>query len=398
MKRRDQGISNAWSFLLGFVILTVVVPGVLIGPARAVRIIGSAVSNTIVERPVAVGTDVPDHALPVVDLHISNNELVFRSVHYPIVSENMGDRTVVHFDTAGGSPFGPFNTLLIKEPAADLLSGTLALWVAGRMSVPIVSHRLIFLQQDGQDVGLREMAEVVDRKFEQYRNVSDLEVDVFRVKEDIVPGTDPWKDIAHWDTRAANGPAIEQFNKLLTLLNDTLIEPADRRNEMASLMDEEAFDHYCAAMFMLGVTRETPARTVIVLDPRIGKFIPVLVEAPLVPATDVRAGNDGWDLLTKRLLEVADRRKERDRLVQEAIASLHRSGEFDEKVSEFSHLVSPSIKNPGKSRRPLFSMQGAAAGGLEWGTEDLQRRVSEYWNNTVPVVSSQAAGVEPIVP
>ncbi len=399
MKRRDKGISNAWSFLLGFVILTVVVPGVLIGPARAVRLIGSAVSSTILQTPsqpeevVAGGQQ-----LPIVDIADPGTELVINDIHFPIRSiGTAGDRTIIEIDSSSRTPFGPFTKLVIESPGADLLGGPLALWIAGRIGVPIPFHTLVQLHRDGSDVGVHQLKEYVDHTFERDRNLTGSDVNVVRVKDGLDPEIDPWGSTDHWDL-PADGDAAKQFTSLIEVINDSLITPADRRSQMELLIEVDAFNAFHAAAFMLGATREDPASMVLVLDPRTLKYYPVLTDAPLVPSADGTIAGEGY-LIEKRMMAISDWRSQRDGLVKDALQEIHASGAFDRKLTALSGSVRPSAKAVGNSRRPLFSMQGSASSaGLQWSADDIRKRVAAHWDRILPVVSGGTIPSDPVTP
>ncbi len=391
MKRRDQGISNAWSFLLGFVILTIVVPGVLIGPAKAIRMIASAVSGTVMQHSDPDVEVKKEHQLKVIELRSKEQELIYNTVHFPIELED-DDRNgiLVNFRSQAITPFPPYEQIVLRAPGDELLEGTLALWIAGGMGVPIPQHELIYLRRDGNDAGIHELSEYVSASFELYRNISNGPVTVIRPKSDLEPAIDPWASLDHWElSMAQNEDAKKSFGSLIGILNDSLISNADRRIALDLVIDVESFNRYHACTLVLGVNDRSQMQMALVLNPRTAKFYPVLMKGILLPASDEVIISTELDLLAQRMLAISDWRVQRDDLVKEALQQLHVNGSFQKKADDLAEHIGPSLTTVGRSRKPLFSMsdQAGSAASLEWSAGDLTTRVASYWDRTMPVVS-----------
>lgn len=383
--RRDQGISSAWSFLLGFVLLTIIVPGVLLGPARAVRIIASAVSSTIMQgtSPTA-SVKAQEHRLPMVELRMDDGQLIHDHVSYDVeMEEDQNGIVVAHKNSTA---FGPFEKIRFTTPRADLLSGMLANWIAGRIGVPVPWKDLVYLRKNGRDAGIHEVTEVVASTYEDHRNIGEAPVAVF------ISGTtgDPWQGAENWDPNGADDAARRQLNELITLVNDTTSPPVDLRERATAVMDVEAFIRYYAALQVLGVGEGGQVRQALVLGPRTGLFYPVLLDAPLVP--EENTGIAYQDRLEARLMSISEHRSERDRMVREAITELHAGGAFEQRVDELAAQVAPSLVSVGATRRPLFSMQDVdhSASSLQWSADALRSRVTSYWDRSLPAVAAPA--------
>jgi hypothetical protein len=379
MKKRDQGISSAWSFLLGVVLFTLVVPGVLLGPARSVRLIVSAVSGTLAQggsqRPAAALS----HELPVIEL-LPEGFLVRNGVRYPMeVERTAAGEEVIRSITAEDRPFEPYERILLAPPSTDILGGQLALWIAGRMGVPVPASELVYLIRDGSDAGIHEVFEFVDGSFEQYRNISDARVAVYAPAS----GThEAWSEVANWQVRGKEDrEATARLGTLIVALNDTTISNAERRRQLEILLDVDAFLRYLATMQMLRADG-TEAQMALVDNPRIQRFYPVLTYAPLVPVITDEAAGPKDDPLARALLSVSDWRSERDRLVAQGLRELHVSGQFMQQLDAMAGQVAPSLATSSVAgRRPLFSMRDAdlSAATLQWSADGLRSRVTSHW-------------------
>src|SRR5690606_14276690 len=133
-------------------------PGVLIGPAHAIRIIASAIAGTVMQGASTDATEFPVHQLPVVDLQLKDGLLMYEGVRFPIEHQPFGNGHEIRSVAEGNSPFGPFDRFTITRPRnADVIGGTLANWIAGRMGVAVPYKSLVQFQLDGDDAGIHEV-------------------------------------------------------------------------------------------------------------------------------------------------------------------------------------------------------------------------------------------------
>src|SRR5690606_37142607 len=159
----------------------------------------------------------------------------------------------------GNSPFGAIDRFTITRPRnSDVIGGTLANWVAGRMGVAVPYKRLVQLQTDGDDAGIHEVTEAVTGEYEMDRNLTGSSVAVFLSdRSQNTEGKDPWRDRSHWTAVGLEDEeAAERFGELIAILNDSLITMAERRAQLEALIDAEAFNLYHAAIRVLGVPAE----------------------------------------------------------------------------------------------------------------------------------------------
>jgi hypothetical protein len=404
MKRRDQGISQAWSVLLGFVLLTVVVPGVLIGPARAVRIIASAVSGTVMQgtSPVAVTTG--EHQLPMVDIDLSEGHIVHEGVHYSMeVEQKEGNELMIRLHAPDNSPFGPYERITVSPPrTADMLGGSLALWVAGRMGVPVPYKELVYLRMDGDDAGVHEVTELVSEEFERYRHISDGPVEVMIAAHHDETGAtvDPWRDVAHWRLMGEDRGAGRKLNELIGVLNDTIMDNAPRRQRLEEMIDVEAFIRSLSTLHVLGAEGHSGVRMAMVMNPRTDRYYPVLIAAPLVPIEQDGSPVREASLLSQRLMAIDDWRMQRDQMTRQALQELQAGEVFTQRLDRISAQVAPSLATAGKTSRALFSMRDPdhSAGALQWSSGDLRSRVTAHWDRLSMALAVEAPATHSPVP
>jgi hypothetical protein len=380
MKRRDQGISSAWSFLLGIALLTVVVPGVLIGPARAVRIIASAVSSTVMQGATPNSAQQAADPAPVVpgaDLRTAEGVLVVDGVRHAVEVERPGDAHVLRFKHPEFAPFGPYTLLDLHADAVPVLLGDqLANWIAGRMGVAVPWSHLLQLELDGRSEGLHRMAERLVPEFEQYRHIHSETVPLFLPTNN----DDPWRSVDAWTTMAATATEQALLADLLRVLNDTILPVGTRREHLERLVDVDGFIRLAAALDMVGASQHAGVRVALVLGPRTGRFYPVLDRTPLVPTEAAVEG--GIKRLLAPFMAVQAWRTQRDELVRQALLDFHSNGAFHARMDELAKLVRPAPVVSGQRRRPLFSGTdpGLGAAELQWSAEDLRSRVVAHWD------------------
>lgn len=337
MRKRDEGISSAWSFLGGTIILLIVVPGVLIGPARAVRIIGSTVSSTLLQNtqpPAAMAARVQERpTLPLVK--VDEDLLEFEGLRYPVSIES----DVITFNGEEAFPFGPYRKITIKEVKGNVeATSPLALWIAGRIGVPVIYQELVYAEIDGGSAEVAVISEAIDGSFEKYRNAAEVEVPVVTV--------DPF------DLPAANvhGGAVKSFNKFSQVVIDTTMAAADMRSKLDTLLDVDAFLNLYAALEIAGARAGSNYRYALVQSPRTEKFYPVLTAAAIMPLA-----NEGKDHMAERLLSIAEWRSRYDRKIAEGIELLRDDAALMKKLDDLSSGAAPVQAAVGGARRKLFA-------------------------------------------
>jgi hypothetical protein len=373
MRKRDEGISSAWSFLFGTIILLIVVPGVLIGPARAVRIIASTFTSAVFQGtipPAAAAANVQERpTLPLVQL--DGQDLVYDGLQYPISID--GDR--ISFTAVDELPFGPYRNITIKEVQKnDEATSSIALWIAGRVGVPTAFQELVYLERDGDDAVVAVLSEEVDASFERYRNAAETDVPVL-VFDPFEPGS-----------AGTEGAAAEKMKEVTGTVMDTMMDPAAMRTQLDSVLDVDAFLDLYAALQIAG-SRDSRYRYAMVLSPRTNKFYPVLMNASLMPAEQIKER----DLLWERLFSVAEWRSRYENKIAEGLDLLRDDPSLQEKLNELSSGAAPVEVAAGGARRKLFSGGGDIAIVTTGNSEEpLADRLRSHWERIRVPPTTQA--------
>jgi len=356
--------------LLGFAIA--------LGPSRAARIAGAAASNVLVD---GFAEQPGEHRIPVIDLRIDpvaldslnadlpwsgganqKARLIGNGVEHKVRFRYRGMYTPSHF--LGGkksfrlsmkrsNPWAPYRRVNVINPKAhNLVNNHMAAWVAGSMGVPVPMDEMVFARINGKDIGVMELYEQVDGDFERNRHLWPKQVPVY--KGDFPPitgrtlskGRTLWADAAHWEysSKADSTIAHDKLVRLVAALQKDTLPIAAHRDSIAALLDVDAWLRYEAALLVINTTHVDQYHNQwLVLNPRTGRFYPVLWDALMLfapPGEPLYYVNDAMSWWTLRIPEW---RLQRDRYVREAMQRLHRDGEFNRQLDAVVERIGPSV-------------------------------------------------------
>ncbi len=376
---RRFGIAGlAAMMLIGAVLVSLIVFAIMLGPARAASIAAAAALNTTVD---GLAEDPGPHRIPMLDLVVdpagmdslqrdlpwsggANVRALLRenSIDHKVKFRYRGVFTPSHF--LGGkksfrlamkstNPWSPYRRVNVINPKAfNMVNDHMAAWVAGTMGVPVPMNEMVYVRINGEDQGVMELFEQVDGDFERNRHLAQHEVPVYKgdypsITDHSLPkGRTLWQNAAHWEyaSDADSTIAHAKLVKLVAaLVKDTLSLEA-HRDSIAALIDVDAFLRYHAALVVINsIHVDQYHNQWLVLDPRTGRFYPVLWDALMMFAPADEGLYSVHDALEWWMLRVPDWRLQRDRYVYEALLELQLQGSFDARLNTVIDRISPSV-------------------------------------------------------
>lgn len=410
--------------LLGFAIA--------FGPSRAARIAGAAAANVLVD---GFAEHPGPHGIPVIDLRVDPAALHKLQADLPwsggdavkaVLTENgvehkarfryRGAYTPSHF--LGGkksfrlsmkrsNPWAPYRRLNVINPKAhNLVNNHLAAWVAGSMGVPVPMDEMVFARINGEDIGVMELFEQVDGDFERNRHLGVSEVPVYKgdyptiARRELPKGRTLWADADHWayTSDADSAEARAKLVRLIAALEKDSLPTSAHRDSIAALIDVDAWLRYEAALLVINSTHiDQYHNQWLVLNPRTGRFYPVLWDALLMfapPAEPIYYVNDAMSWWTFRIPEW---RLQRDRYAYRTMQRLQREGEFARRMDEVIERIRPSVladrnkfgnvtlEPEDVHRVSLLHVIGSIAG--------LRSACAQHWERTLSRMERQAVTV-----
>lgn len=367
---RIAGIAIVLFSLLGFAIA--------LGPSRAARIAGAAAANVLIdgfaERPV-------HHRIPVLELRVAPQDLDslqadlpwsggeavkalllehgvehkarfrYRGAYTP--SHFLGGKKSFRLSLKRGNPWSPYRRVNVVNPKAhNLVNNHMAAWVAGSMGVPVPMDEMVFVRINDEDIGVMELFEQVDGDFERNRHLGVTEVPVYKgdypaiTRRELPKGRTLWADAAHWEY-ASDSDSSEAHGKLMRLVSALRKDTASlsaHRDSIAALVDVDTWLRYEAALLVINSTHiDQYHNQWLVLNPRTGRFYPVLWDALLMFAPPGEPLYYVNDAMTWWTLRIPEWRLKRDRYAYEAMVRLQREGEFEQRLDEVTARMRPSV-------------------------------------------------------
>lgn len=364
--------------IAGLIAISLLVFVVMLGPSRAVRIGSAAAARVLID---GFAEEPGPHRIPVLDIHVdpmaldslqsdlpwSGGDAVkarivangvehkarfrYRGVVTP--SHYLGGKKSFRLTMKRSGPWSPYRRVNVINPKAhNLVNDHMAAWIAGSMGVPVPMNEMVFARINGEDQGVMELYEQVDGAFERNRHLVPREVPVYKgdypgiVGRELPKGRTLWSNAAFWEY-ASDADSTEAHAKLARLIvalqKDTLPVEA-HRDSIAALIDVETFLRYEAALLVLNTVHiDQYHNQWLVLNPRTGRFYPVLWDALLLfapPGEPLYYVNDAISWWTMRIPEW---RLKRDRFAYEALVRLRRDGEFERELDAVIERIKPSV-------------------------------------------------------
>lgn len=360
------------------VLLSFLCFAIALGPMRALRIAGAAAASVLVD---GFAEQSGRHRIPVLELRVDPRALdslqadlpwsggdavkallVEHGVEHKARFRYRGAYTPSHFlggkksfrlSLKRGNPWSPYRRLNAINPKAhNLVNNHMAAWVAGSMGVPVPMDEMVFVRINGEDIGVMELYEQVDGDFERNRHLGVSEVPVYKgdypgiTRRELPKGRTLWADAAHWEytSDADSSEAHGKLNRLVSALRKDTAALGAHRDSIAALIDVDTWLRYEAALLVINSTHiDQYHNQWLVLNPRTGRFYPVLWDALLMfapPGEPLYYVNDAMSWWTCRIPEW---RLTRDRYAYEAMLRLQREGEFARRMDEVIERIQPSV-------------------------------------------------------
>lgn len=364
--------------LAGLALVSLIVFAVLLGPQRAAHIAAAAVLSTTVDGLVL---EHQPHRIPVLELsvdqaqldsletdlpwsggrnipamlhhHGAEHKVRFRYRGVYATSHFLGGKRSFRLSMKRSNPFAPYRKVnLINPKAFNLVNDHMAAWLAGSLGVPVPWNELVFVRLNNRDLGVMELFEQVDGDFEMNRHLVSHEVPVYKgdyppiTGRELTKGRNLWQDDAHWEyaSDADSSLAHQRLKALVDALRPDDRPLEERRDTLAQLVDVEAFLRYQAAILMLNTKHiDQYHNQWLVLDPRTGRFYPVLWDALLLFAQPGDPLYYVHDALAYWMLQVPEWRLQRDRYVWQALQEVHVRGGFGAELDRVLERIQPSV-------------------------------------------------------
>lgn len=346
--KQQQGSGLVGWVVLGLVVASFVVCGVVLRPERAFAIARGAACSTALD---GFAEEPGEHRLPIIEVRVADPSAIGESStnatagHLVVDGVAYGARITfadtlrgmskraLHIVLADPPQRFPFQELDLLNPATpDMLQQHMALWVAGEMGVPVAADVLVQVRINGKEAGVMELRERISSDVERVRGLSPVDA----IIGPVVPAGS-WS--GSWP--ATSGAAGQRANTLATVLADTVITAYARRDSIAAIVDVDALLRMAAA---LDVLNTGSARCVWVFSSHKDLFQPVLCSSGLLdPAPPDTASALGNDVLLQRVLAEPEWRARRDRYAQEARERLVDDGYFVKQWTEEEHALMPSL-------------------------------------------------------
>jgi len=378
MSRNTTSKSPILWIILALVGVSGVVFAALLGPGRASSIAAASFLSTVVD-----GFHEGDgpHRLRVLDISVDpahldslNSDLPWSGGHnVPAVVRINGVRYAAKFRYRGAltpshflgnkrsfrltfkdpPPDLPFRKVNVIDPKSfSMLNNHMGLWVGGTMGVPVPHDELVQVRLNGRDHGVMELYEQPTGPFEEVRGTWDEEVPVYKGDFGPLRGRELgarnllWSSADHWqyESDADSTLAHARLVALTGLVNDRRLPLEQRRDSLASLLNVDAYLHYLAALWVVNTSHiDQYHNQFLVLDPRTGRFYPILWDALLMYAQPGKPRYYVHDALAYWVLQVPEWRLQRDRYAWSALKELHGAGRFLQHWREQEGRLMPSL-------------------------------------------------------
>lgn len=376
IKGQRQGI--VWAVLAGAVAVSLIVFAAMLGPLRAVHIAASSFLSVAVDG-LAEGTTT--HHIPVLDISMDEEKLDSLSADLPwsggrnvpavlhhngidhkvrfryrgvyATSHFLGGKRSFRLSMKRSNPFAPYRKVNVINPKAfNMVNDHLALWIAGRMGVPVPYDDFAFVRINGVDVGVMEVFEQVDKDFERNRHIGDHSVAVFKGDYPPVTGRELpkplalWTDAAHWEYVGGGDSALahQHLLALVGLVSSRTLSAEAKRDSLPKLIDIDAFLRYYAALKVINTSHIDDFHNQwLVLSPRTGLFYPVLWDPLMMYPHRDEPLHPVHDALSKLVLMDPEWRLRCDRQVAEGIALLRTDGLFEKHLDQVADRLQPSV-------------------------------------------------------
>lgn len=419
--------------LLSLVALSLLVFVILLGPSRAVRIAAAASSNALID---GFAESPGPHRIPLIDVQVDQAALDslgadlpwsggkavlarliangvehkarfrYRGVVTP--SHYLGGKRSFRLNMKRSGPWSPYRRVNVINPKAhNLVNDHMACWVAGSMGVPVPMNEMVFTRINGEDHGVMELYEQVDGDFERNRHLWPRDVPVYKgdypaIKGRVLPkGRTLWSNAAFWEyaSDADSTDARAKLERLVAALQKDSLPTEAHRDSIAALIDVETYLRYEAALLVLNTIHiDQYHNQWLVLNPRTGRFYPVLWDALLLFAPPGEPLYYVNDAMSWWVLRVPEWRLKRDRYAYDAMVRLHREGEFNAELDAVIERITPSVladrnKYGNVTLQPedvhrvsLAHVIGSLAG--------LRQGINAHWERTLQRLSSTEASIE----
>lgn len=417
-RQRTSSSAVPWMVATALLAITVVFAA-LLGPKRAASIALAAVSSTLVDdlyegRPtggirtlsITVGPEQLDSLnsdLPWSGATNIGATVRIDGVDHPARFRYRGALTPSHFlgekrsfrlTFRDAPPQFPFRKVNVINPKSfNMLNNHLGLWVGGWMGVPVPHDELVQVEVNGRPWGVMELYEQPGDEFLRTRGLCDERVALY--KGDFGPVRNRtlgarnllWQKAAFWQFqgRADSTMAHERLSALIRAVNARDLSVEARADSLARLLNMEVYLRYLAAMWVVNTAHiDQYHNQFLVLDPRDGRFLPVLWDALLMYEQPGAPRYFIHDALAYRVLQVPEWRVQRDRFAWQALQELHRKGIFRAKWDAVEAQVRPHLLADRNKYANVtlmaedvhrYSMLHAMRSG-----QGMQLRVQAYWD------------------
>lgn len=433
MKHRMGIVGLVWSIGAAVVILSLIGFLFMLGPSRAVSIAAAAALNVTIDGLAEVR---PEHRIPVMDLQVDPSALDslqadlpwsggrnvravlrsngvehkvkfrYRGVYSP--SHFLGGKKSFRLTMKRSNPWAPYRKVNVINPKAfNLVNDHMAAWVAGSMGVAVPLNELVFVRMNDEDQGVMELFEQVDGDFERNRHLTTHEVPVYKgdyspvVDRTLPKGRTLWQSAAHWEyaSDADSTLAHAKLQALVAALVKDTNSIASHRDSIAQLIDVDAFLRYHAALLVINSMHiDQYHNQWLVLDPRTGRFYPVLWDALMMFAPPNEPLYYVHDAMAWWVAHIPEWRLQRDRYAYQALLEMERAGAFDVRLNSTIERIAPSVL----ADRNKF-------GNVTLQPEDVHRfsvvhvigslasfrsSVHGYWQRTLQRLEAKAVDVE----
>ncbi|HRH39258.1 MAG TPA: CotH kinase family protein, partial [Flavobacteriales bacterium] len=275
----------------------------------------------------------------------------YRGVFSP--SHFLGGKKSFRLTMKSDGPLSPYRKVNVINPKAfNLINDHMAAWVAGSMGVPVPMNEMVFARINDEDQGVMELFEQVDGDFHRNRHLAQHQVPVYKgdypaITEKRLPmGRTLWANAANWEyvSKADSTMAHAKLEALILALTLDTLSIESHRDSIASLLDVDAFLRYQAALLVINSKHiDQYHNQWLVIDPRSGKFHPVLWDALMMFPPEGDALYHVHDAITWWVLRIPEWRLRRDRYAYQAMLTLEKEGRFDAQLNDVIERIKPSV-------------------------------------------------------
>ena len=433
MSRKGASSGPVIWVILALVGVSGVVFAALLGPRRALSIAAASVLSTTVD---GFHEGNGEHRLRVLDVTVDpvlldtlNSDLPWsggrnvpadvriNGVRYNAKFRYRGALTPSHFlgtkrsfrlsfkDPPPDLPFAKVN--VINPKSFSMLNNHMGLWIGGFMGVPVPHNELVQVRMNGRDLGVMELYEQPTGTVEEVRGTWEQPVPVYKGDFGPLNGRELgarnllWSNAAYWEyvSKADSVSAHERLIALVGLIRDRRMPLDERRDSLASLIQVDAYLRYMAALWVVNTAHiDQYHNQFLVLDPRSGRFYPILWDALLMYEQPGKPRYYVHDALAYWMLQVPEWRLLRDRYAWQALRELHGEGLFQEHWNEVEDRLMPSLLADRNKYANVtlfaedvhrYSMVHAAA-----SSASMRQQVRAYWDGLTSRLSDCRVNTE----